>query len=84
MPVAHPVEKHEAALDRHEKQLENHEARFAEYDTAIAMLTRAERLGDATATAKIAAWDAYAVKLQEVNDVPGWYKAPVSANKPGV
>ena len=58
------------------------QALFREYDTAIAMLTRAERLGDTTASAKIAAWDAYAVALQEINDEPEWFRSPAWPTKP--
>ena len=58
------------------------QARFAEYDTAIMRLKRAERLGDTTATASIAQWDAYAVALQEINDAPGWYRDTVWPIKP--
>lgn len=49
------------------------QACFTVYDKAILMLTRAERLGDVTASDKIKAWDAYAVALQKLNDVPDWY-----------
>ena len=60
------------------------QARFAEYDTAIMRLKRAERLGDTTATASIAQWDAYAVALQALNDAPGWYCDTVWPTKPEV
>ena len=58
------------------------QARFAEYDTAIMRLKRAERLGDTTATASITQWDAYAVALQALNDEPGWYRDTVWPTKP--
>lgn len=58
------------------------QALFREYDTAIMMLTRASRLGDATAAGKIAQWDAYAVQLQELNDTEGWYIDTVWPTKP--
>jgi hypothetical protein len=59
------------------------QARFAEYDTAIMRLKRAERMGDPTATAKIAQWDEYAVALQALNDVPGWFRDTVWPIVPG-
>ena len=55
---------------------------FAEYDLAIKMLERAQRLGDATAAAKIAPWDEYAVALQAMNDEPDWYRNPQWPEKP--
>lgn len=60
------------------------QARFAEYDTAIMRLKRAERLGDPNATANIARWDAYAVALQVLNDAPGWFKDTTWPTKPEV
>ena len=58
------------------------QARFAEYDTTVMRLKRAERLGDTTATASIAQWDIYAVALQTLNDEPGWYRDTVWPTKP--
>ena len=58
------------------------QARFAEYDTAVMRLKRAERLGDTTATASIAQWDAYAIALQTLNDAPGWFRDTVWPTKP--
>lgn len=58
------------------------QARFAEYNTAIMRLKRAERMGDPTATASIAQWDEYAVALQALNDVPGWFRDTVWPVKP--
>ena len=52
------------------------QALFAAYDTAIMQLRRHERLGDETATAKIAEWDAYATALEAINDTPEWYLNP--------
>ena len=60
------------------------QALFREYDTAIMRLKRAERLGDLSATASIAQWDAYAVALQEINDAPGWFRDTVWPTKPEV
>lgn len=60
------------------------QARFAEYDTAIMRLKRAERLGDPNATASIAQWDGYAVALQVLNDSPGWFRDPQWPPKPEV
>ena len=60
------------------------QARFAEYDTAIMRLKRAERMGDPTATASIAQWDEYAVALQALNDSAGWFRDTVWPTKPEV
>lgn len=60
------------------------QALFAEYDTAIMRLKRAERLGNTGATASIALWDTYAVALQELNDAPGWFRDTVWPTKPEV
>jgi hypothetical protein len=58
------------------------QALFAAYDTAIMQLRRHERLGDETATAKIAEWDAYATALEAINDTPEWYLNPQWPEKP--
>ena len=55
---------------------------FSDYDLAIKMLSRAERLGDITATAKIIEWDNYAKALQELNNTENWYKDTIWPEQP--
>ena len=76
-PPAQPTDiQLEAQAEAQRQQL------FANYDLAIKMLSRAQRLGDATAAAKIVQWDEYAVALQAMNDEPDWYRNPQWPEKP--